>query len=518
LNAPPDDTNKTTNPYSPFYSINKEHSSKNSKQSTNVKENSNVSDNKQTTPEKESSRWWILFPLIAISFIVMILSITNFSLFDCQQLGYTITQSQSFMSLAPIGLDRSKYSTGQIVHINSSFKNNDNSQLAETYVEINRTHFPSSIPGCYKPFTLSDQDTFALIKLDKTKYNYTFMPNQPGLYVISTYNNSSQHKEFKTIFEVINPTKSTTFVMLIIAIGFFIALVLLCYILSIKSTNLNNEKLEKKQEITNAEDNKKQIENKSLSNDEKSIKNYNEKYFKILKEKYQRELLEKKYQSLEENYRIKMADYIEIAGSYRFIFISAFVWSIIFAFVFTEVEIGTHSPLGLVIRHNLNPGGGELDVTNNPLIDWGINIGGNWENNFSSGVVIPVYVFILGFIGGYLRYLHKAASKERVSPREPIVKGKEIDKGIETEYTKKSVKPLESTSSEFQETTYGELSHIFLAPLLAAVVWFIISRGQTDFNIYGMAAISFSIGLVTTEIIQIIVKFMERIIPAEKNI
>ena len=60
------------------------------------------------------------------------------------------------------------------------------------------------------------------------------------------------------------------------------------------------------------------------------------------------------------------------------------------------------------------------------------------------------------------------------------------------------------------------MSHIFLAPLLAAVVWFIISQGETQFNIYGMAAISFSIGLVTKEIIQIIVKFMERIVPPEK--
>ena len=495
-----DDTTKTPN---------------NSKQSNNVKEPKRS--DKKLIHKKYPFRWWILFPVISISFIVIILFITNFSLLDCQQVGYTINQPQSFMSLAPIDLDRSKYSTGQIVHINSTFKNNDNSQIGETYLEINRTHFPSSVPGCYKPFTLSNQDTFALIKLDKTKYNYTFMPNQPGLYVISTYN-SSQHKEFKTIFEVINPVKSTTFILLIIGIGFFIALVLLCYILSIKSKNLNNEKLDKKEKIEQDENNKKQIDKMSFSNDEKSIKNYNEKYFKILKEKYQRELLEEKYQRLEENYRIKMADYIEIAGSYRFIFISAFVWSIIFAFVFTEVEIGTHSPLSLVIRHNLNPGGGELDVTSKPLIDWGINIGGNWENNFSSGVVIPVYVFILGFIGGYLRYLHKATSKEKVSPRESIVKEKENDKVIETEYTKKSVKPLESTSSEFQETTYGELSHIFLAPLLAAVVWFIISQGQTDFNIYGMAAISFSIGLVTTEIIQIIVKFMERIIPAEKNI
>ena len=75
---------------------------------------------------------------------------------------------------------------------------------------------------------------------------------------------------------------------------------------------------------------------------------------------------------------------------------------------------------------------------------------------------------------------------------------------------------LEDTSSDFLETTYGELSHIFLAPLLAAVVWFIISQGETQFNIYGMAAISFSIGLVTKEIIQIIVKFMERVVPPEK--
>ena len=397
------------------------------------------------------------------------------------------------MSLSPIELDRSKYAIGQIVHI-SQIPHDTDSANVKKYLEINRTHYPSKIPGCYIPFTApTEQDTFALIELDNSRSNYTFIPNQSGLYVISSYNylqqkepqpEVKQEKEFNTIFEVINPIKSTTFIMLIIAIGFFIALVFLTYILSIKNQILNNKKTQ-------------EIEEKKID------------------EKHQNEITK-----IEEKYQRNMFDYIEIASSIRYLLISALVWSIILALVFTEVEIGTHSPLGLVIRHNLNPEGGELDVTKNPLIDWGVNIGGNWKNNFSSGVVIPIYVLILGLIGGYLRYLHKAATKEKVFSRVYVDKTKEIDEGkegIKKEYIKKSEKPLEDTSSEFLETTYGELSNIFLAPLLAAVVWFIVSQGQTDFNIYGMAAISFSIGLVTTEIIQLIVKFMERIIPAEKS-
>jgi hypothetical protein len=446
----------------------------------------------------------------------------------CQKVGYTINQTQTPMSLIPIELDRTKYAVGQIVHIfhiqnNSDTKNVtkysessakhivnvDISQIpydsagenVKEYLEINRTHYPSPsiilgypsiVLGCYEPFTPKEQDTFALIELDNLRSNYTFIPNQPGLYVISTYSTNStskylqekeQQKEFKTIFEVINPVKSATFIMLIIAIGFFIAIVFLTFILSRKNKILND----------------------NLFKDEKS-------FFDVLKEKYESEALEEIYPWLEKKYQRIMYDYIEIAGSIRFFFISAFVWSLILALVFTEVEIGTQSPLGLVLRHNLNPEGNELDVTKNPLIEWGINIGGNWENNFSSGVVIPFYVFILGLVGGYLRYLQKTTSKEKIYEK----KEKPIE-GTSTEYQEtKYKKPIESTSLEFQETTYGELSNIFLAPLLAAVIWFIISQGETEFNIYGMAAISFSIGLVTKEIIQIIVKFMERIVPPEK--
>jgi hypothetical protein len=531
--------------------------------------------------------WWISVPLFSLISVIIIWLLSNVSFDVCQLKGYTINQTQTPMSLTPIELDRAKYAVGQIVHISHIQNNSDTKNVTKysvssaehrfdivnisqnpydsagenvtEYLEINRTHYPSPFIvlkypfiklGCYEPFT-QEQNTFALIELDNLRSNYTFIPNQPGLYIISTYSTNStsndlqqqQQKEFKTIFEVINPVKSSTFIMLIIAIGFFIAIVFLTFKLSKQIKILNDKKINndvlKTMEV-NYQNKIKWIE-VNYQSDRKMIKeNYQSeiktnKEIKKIEEKYQseRKMIEETYQSerkmikenyqreikpIEESYQRNMYDYIEIAGSIRFLFISALVWSLILALVFTEVEIGTQSPLGLVLRHNLNPEGNELDVTKNPLIEWGINIGGNWENNFSSGVVIPFYVLILGLVGGYLRYLQKTTSKEKISSKEKIYEKTEKPiEGTSTEYQEtKYKKPMESTSLEFQETTYGELSNIFLAPLLAAVIWFILSQGETEFNIYGMAAISFSIGLVTKEIIQIIVKFMERVVPPEK--
>ena len=501
--------------------------------------------------------WWISLPIFSVLSVIIIWLLSNVYFDACQQEGYTINQPQTLMSLTPIEIDRAKYAVGQIVHIshiqnNSDTKNvkknpeypvpqivpisqrsnNNDAENVKEYLEINRTHYPHGILGCYVPFTPpTGQDTFALIELDNLRSNYTFIPNQPGLYVISTYK-YQQQKEFKTIFEVINPIKSATFIMLIIAIGFFIALVFLTFILSKMNKILNDEK-KNNTKINNIRENYQNERNnirENYQNERNKIEEIKtrEEYQnerKKIQENYQSEInkSQENYQSeikpIEEIYQRNMYDYIEISSSFRFLFISALVWSIILALVLTEVEIGTQSPLGLVLRHNLNPEGGELDATKNPLIEWGINIGGNWENNFSSGVVIPFYVIILGFVGGYLRYLQKTTSKEKIpiefrrseEPRDATSR----ESPLETQETKYK-RPIEATSSDFLENTYGELSHIFLAPLLAAVVWFIISQGETEFNIYGMAAISFSIGLVTKEIIQIIVKFMERVVPPEK--
>ena len=195
--------------------------------------------------------WWISLPIFSLLSVIIIWLLSNVSFDACQQVGYTINQSQTLMSLTPIEIDRAKYAVGQIVHISQTQNNSDTknvkkyqdsgepignisqtqnnsdtknvkkyqdsgepigniSQISndsagenlKEYLEINRTHYPSIIPSiilgypsiildCYEPFKPKEQDTFALIELDNLRSNYTFIPNQPGLYVISTYSTNS---------------------------------------------------------------------------------------------------------------------------------------------------------------------------------------------------------------------------------------------------------------------------------------------------------------------------------------
>ena len=108
---------------------------------------------------------------------------------------------------------------------------------------------------------------------------------------------------------------------------------------------------------------------------------------------------------------------------------------------------------------------------------------------------------VFGILGGYLRYLAKAASKEGLIPEILIPETKKI----------------ETSSSDFLHVTLGELAQIFLSSLLATVVWFIISQGSNT-NIYTLAAVSFSIGLVTKEIIGGIIRFVTGVVVLDKGV
>ncbi len=184
----------------------------------------------------------------------------------------------------------------------------------------------------------------------------------------------------------------------------------------------------------------------------------------------------------------------------RFIFISGMVISILGGLALTDVEVGANSPVGLILQQVLdrdrNP---QFDKNNGlPIREWAINIGGNTvsnntiSNDRSFTISIPFYVVLLGLAGGYLRYLSKAASRQYVRPPEYI-------------------KP-EENSQEFAVGTQAELSEMALAPLLATVVWLLLSQGQTTTSTtYWLAAVSFSIGLVTREIIDGIKRAMTRL-------
>ncbi len=99
---------------------------------------------------------------------------------------------------------------------------------------------------------------------------------------------------------------------------------------------------------------------------------------------------------------------------YRFALISGIVFSILGGLIFSEIEIGSNSPAGLVLKQVTDTNGNLVTDSNTglPIKEWAINIGGNIVGKYSLFIInIPFFVVLLGLIGGYLRYLSKAALK-----------------------------------------------------------------------------------------------------------
>ncbi len=96
-------------------------------------------------------------------------------------------------------------------------------------------------------------------------------------------------------------------------------------------------------------------------------------------------------------------------------------------------------------------------------------------------------------MGGYIRYLYKAATK-----RDVYVATAHKD-------NQDSISP-----GKFGHETFEEISEIILAGLLAIIVWFIISQGTINTNIYTLGAVSLTVGLITKEIVQILKNFSKK--------
>ena len=87
----------------------------------------------------------------------------------------------------------------------------------------------------------------------------------------------------------------------------------------------------------------------------------------------------------------------------RFLCLTGIVASIIGALLFSDVELGVNSPVGLVrgassswkgIKHTQTAG------------QWVVNVGGSPVDNYTGGIQVPATVVIFGLLGGYLRYLY----------------------------------------------------------------------------------------------------------------
>ena len=175
----------------------------------------------------------------------------------------------------------------------------------------------------------------------------------------------------------------------------------------------------------------------------------------------------------------------------RFICISGIIFSVIFIFIFIDEPIGGNGPVGLVKK--------SMNSSSTSPQDWVINIGGTSispsdTNAYSTGLQIPIYVVIFGIVGGYLRYLYKTSKL-----------------GI---LDKTSQEDIDSRRRSFYRSL-EDLSLLFLSPLLAIAIWFVLSQWtptQGRNNVYILAAVSFTVGLVTDEIVQFLIKLTQSIL------
>lgn len=160
----------------------------------------------------------------------------------------------------------------------------------------------------------------------------------------------------------------------------------------------------------------------------------------------------------------------------RFVFITIIVLVPIVVFVLTEVEIGTTSPVGLILK----PSG----ITPSTQ-EWVINVGGTYADGYSNGIQIPIFVFLFGLGGGYIRYLHTTYRELWVDKNSP---DDDEDDEVQKKVFRHSIK---------------DLALLFLSPLLSFAAYFLLLQAgiSEPKNIYTIAAVCFGVGLSTDKII-----------------
>jgi hypothetical protein len=237
-----------------------------------------------------------------------------------------------------------------------------------------------------------------------------------------------------------------------------------------------------------------------------------------------------------------LQDGVHLTEKFNFLLISAIVLSVIFGFTLADVPIGLNSPVGMVLKQPLE---GEGQTTQGP--EWIVNIGGHQNNNYADGINIPIYVVVFGIIGGYIRYLYDTATVNRDRTEKGLKKiEEEIDNKKDNDFKyleiKKSItKQLvnlilrrDSNTESDKETelrklamrletrkfflyqALRDLALLLLSPLLAIAVWFLLvqvgvqgqqggAQGQT--GVFILATISFTVGLITDEVVQVLIRF-----------
>jgi len=178
----------------------------------------------------------------------------------------------------------------------------------------------------------------------------------------------------------------------------------------------------------------------------------------------------------------------------RFIFISGMVGSILVGFLVTDMQFGIRSPIGIVVKS-----------TNNASAEWVLNLGGGPSYlpkipEYDKGLQIPIYVLIIGLVGGYLRYLYKTS--KLLTDNELIKERRKIKMLLTKEHTRNIARQIAFYQS------LKDLVLLFLSPLMAVAVWFLISQWRpTENSVQLIGLVCFSASLLTVEIVNTLIRF-----------
>jgi hypothetical protein len=237
----------------------------------------------------------------------------------------------------------------------------------------------------------------------------------------------------------------------------------------------------------------------------------------------------------------------------RFSLTSGIVFSVMLSFVFIEEEIGLTAPVGLVRdkadlaedRLDNDQMSSEQTSRSSEQFEWVINVGGTRsgveaggpsasQSVYIGGIQIPVFVVVFGIAGGYLRYLYEIASynlkdreledieDERIQDLQKKKEMVQKNKDLLDSNSKETIIDLERRTREsikndvrklvFQRSI-KDLSILFLSPLLAVAMYFILIQWQpTQTNLYLLAVVSFGTGLVTEEIVQLLIRIVQSVV------
>jgi hypothetical protein len=192
----------------------------------------------------------------------------------------------------------------------------------------------------------------------------------------------------------------------------------------------------------------------------------------------------------------------------QFVFLTILAITPIAALVFTDIEITPNSPIGVIIKpitttnilHNATLAEQQLGG------QWVINIGGSSNDRYTSGIQIPINVFIFGIAGGYLRYLYQTSRQSNEEQKQGS------DKGPPKESHNDQDNGTKDESSVFLDTLQS-IALIFLSPLLAMALWLVLTQGGQT-SAFTLAAVSFTIGLITEEVVKTLVWFSKAVLQA----